>query len=187
MSPRIAVFEKPAGILAAAVGFLIIAAACIGLVMSVLMLRRPDMMTSGLIAAGFAGSCLLGAAFINTWRIPMLVIRPESVAIPALFGTRTIPVKPGQPVGELLASSVYSDRRGGMIEDNKFVHFYLLDGNGALVELVALHRAAPELEPMRRAFVEIAGLRIDRLKPVVKHGGSRPDVTHWQHDEAARH
>lgn len=178
-SPRSAEFRKPDGALAAAVGGLIIAAACVGVVMSALMLRSPDLTTIILIALGFAGACALGVAFINTWRRPMLAVRPDAVTVPTIFGVRDIPVRTGQPIGEFLASSVHSGGRGGTIEDNKFVHFYLKDADGALVELVALHRAAPMLAKMRRAFEEIAGLRIDQLDPVTKRGRSRPDVSHW--------
>lgn len=177
---RIATFGRSSGLLHAIFGGLFIGAACVGVVMATLMLRHPDLETIVLIALGFAGSCALGAAFLNAWRSPALVVRPGVVTIQTLFGTRDIPVRPGQPVGEYLASSMEGGTISGTVEDNKFVHFYVRDGNGELVELVALHRATPVLVPIRQALVEIAGLRIDRLKPVHGWMRSRPDVSHWK-------
>jgi len=150
------------------------------MVMAALMLRHPDLKTILLIALGFFGSCLLGLAMINIWRNPMLTVRPGVVTVPTLFGTREIRVRPGQPVGEYLASSARDNRGGGSIEGNKFVHFFLRDDRGRLVELLAMHREAPDLPPIRRAFVEIAGLRLDPLKPVARWASSRPDVSHWE-------
>jgi len=160
-------------------GVLIIAAACAGVGTLAVVARNYDLATIALIVLGFAGACALGAGFINAWRTPMLTIRPDALAIPTFFGKREIPIRPGHPLGEYLASSHRSSRRAGTIEGNKFVHFFTLDADGVLTELVALHRAAPEIAQIRRAFEAVAGLTVEPLK-VDAAKPSRPDVAHWR-------
>lgn len=137
-------FKRPDGVLVAGMGLLIIVAACAGVIMAVLLGSSFDLKTITLIALGFVGACALGAGFINAWRTPMLTIGPDALIVPTFFGAREIPIRTGHPVGEFLASpKTGGGSRGGTIESNKFVHFYTLDAGGALIELAALHRAAP--------------------------------------------
>ena len=134
-----------------------------------------------MIGLGFSGTCALGAGFINAWRTPLLTIRPDAFVVPTFFGARAIPIGPGQPLGEFLASSSHgSSNRPGTIEGNKFVHFYTLDAHGALVELAALHRDTPMIAEIRRAFQDVAGLKPETLKADPKARWSRPDVAHWK-------
>ena len=176
-----AVFKRPDGLLVAGMGLLLILAACVGVVMAALMARGFDLKTIVLIGLGFSGICALGAGFINAWRTPMLTIRPDAFVVPTFFGARTIAVGPDQPLGEFLASSDRgSSNRPGTIEDNKFVHFYTLDARGALVELAALHRAAPMIAKIRRAFQDVAGLEPETLKADPNVRRARPDVAHWK-------
>lgn len=156
-----------------------ILAACAGVIMVGLQARSVDLKTVVLMVLGFAGACTLGAAFINAWRTPMLTIRPDAVIVPTFLGQRTIPMKSGHPLGEFLASSNRGSTQGGTIEDNKYVHFYTLDADGALTELVAMHRAAPEIPQIRRAFQEVAGKKPETLKADPKTKKARPDVAHW--------
>lgn len=173
-----AAFRRPDGALVAGMGVLIIATACAGVVTVVLVARSYDLVTVALIVLGFAGACALGAGFINSWRTPMLTIRPDALTIPTFFGQRKIPIEPNHPLGEYLASSHRSSRRTGTIDGNKFVHFFTLDADGVLTELVALHRAAPEIARIRRAFEDVAGLTVETLK-VDAAKPSRPDIAHW--------
>jgi len=181
-SVKQAEFENPGSILSAGIGFLIILAACAGVIMVAVTAQSFDVATFAMIVLGFAGACALGVAFINTWRRPMLTIRPDAFTVPTTFGTREIAIKAGHPVGEFLASSHRGNHRAGTIESNKFVHFYTLDAAGALVELVAMHRAAPEIAPIRRAFTDVAGLKVETLNADPKSKRSRPDVAHWKND-----
>jgi len=170
---------NPGGFLSAGIGFLIILAACAGLIMVVVTAQRFDLKTFAMIVVGFAGACALGGAFINTWRTPLLTIRPDAFTVPTMFGAREIAIKAGHPVGEFLASSHRGGNRGGTIESNKFVHFYTLDAAGALIELVSMHRAALEIPQIRRAFTEVAGLKVETLSADPNSRWSRPDIAHW--------
>ncbi|MGY3436364.1 MULTISPECIES: hypothetical protein [unclassified Marinovum] len=172
-------FKRPDGALVAGMGVLIIAAACTGLVMALFMGKDFDLKTNALVLAGFAGACALGYAFLNTWRRPMLSIRPDRVVIPSFFGAKTIPISPGQPFGEFLATSYHGFDRPGTIEGNKFVHFYTLDARGELTKLMALHRDAPEIDTIRRAFLEVAGLKAETLKADKTSRKGKPDIAHW--------
>ena len=178
---RKAVFKRPDGLLIAIMGILLIAAASAGVVMAALLMRGPDLKTIALIAAGFSGALALAAGFINAWRTPLLTIAPDRLTVPTFFGARDIPIAPGYPLGEFLASS---DRGGsnrpGTPEGNKFVHFYTLDAQGALTELAALHRDAPMIAQIRRAFGEVAGLTVETLKADPRSRLARPDVAHWK-------
>lgn len=172
-------FKNPDGVLVAGMGVLIIAAACAGVVTVAVVVRSYDLATTALITLGFAGACALGVAFINVWRTPMLKIRPDALTIPTFFGQREISIKAGHPLGEYLASSHRSSRRTGAIESNKFVHFFTLDADDVLTELVALHRAAPVIAQIRSAFEDVAGLTVETLK-IDAANPSRPDVAHWR-------
>lgn len=177
---RIAAFKRSDGPLLAVMGGLMIGAAAIGVVMAVFLLRHPDMKTVLQIALGFAGAFALGVAIINAWRNPLLVARPDGITILTFFGTGDIPVRPGRPVGEYLATPAGTGPRGDGIEGNRFVHFCLQDRGGNLVRLLALHREAPDLPRVRCAFEEIAGLRLEQLKMIARGANSRPDVAHWR-------
>ena len=157
-------FRRPDGVLIAGMGLAIIGAALAGAGAALVLGRTLDLGTLALIGLGVAGAGALGAGFINAWRTPMLTIRPDTLTVPTVFGAREIPIAAGHPVGELVASAVQGSTRGGTIEANKFVHFYTLDAGGALTELVALHRAAPMIEEIRRGFREIAGLKVEALR-----------------------
>lgn len=177
---RQAVFKRPDGLLIAIMGLLLIAAASAGVVMAVLLMRGPDLKTIALIVVGFSGALALAFGFINAWRTPLLTIAPDRLTVPTFFGAREIPIGRGHPLGEFLASS---DRGGsnrpGTLEGNKFVHFYTLDAHGTLTELAALHRDAPLIAPMRRAFRDVAGLTVETLKADPNARLTRPDVAHW--------
>lgn len=173
-------FARQDGVIVAGMGVLIILAACVGVVMLAFMARSYDLKTFGLVVAGFIGACALGYAFINTWRTPLLIVQPDVLTIPTFFGRREIPIKPGHPLGEYLASSVRSGKSiAGTIEERKFVHFFTLDSRGALTELVAMHRAAQQIPYIRQALRDIAGLKIETLKVDPKKPG-KPDVSHWR-------
>lgn len=174
-------FKRPDGVVIAAMGILIIAAAIAGVVMAALLARSFDLKTIALIGIGFLGASALGAGFINAWRTPMLTVRPDALKVPTFFGAREIPIREGHPIGEFLAvSDRGSVSRPGTVEANKFVHFYTLDGEGALTELAALHRAAPMIGQIRRAFAEVAGLKLETLQADPKSKRARPDVAHWK-------
>jgi hypothetical protein len=170
--------KRPDGILTAGLGVLIIAAAFVGVIMLAVLAQSYDPKTICLAALGFAGACALGAGFVNTWRTPMLTIRPGALIIPTFFGQREILIDTDHPLGEYLASSVHSNRRSGTIEGNKFIHFYTLDA-GVLVELLSMHREATEISNIRRAFQDVAGLSIEVLD-VDAAKPSRPDIAHWE-------
>lgn len=178
--PRIALFKRPDGPIVAMFGMVILVATWGGIVTAAVMMRRLDAGTVALMLLGLAGGTALAAGMINAWRVPMLVIRHDCFTIPTFFATRDIAIGPGQRVGELLASSHLSPDRAGSIEGNKFVHFYALDDLGKPVELLALHRDAPQIPHIRRALAEVAGLPIDSLHPVRTSGRVRPDLAHWQ-------
>ncbi len=132
-----------------------------------------------LVVLGFIGIGALGYGFINAWRSPLLTVRPDRLTIPTFFGARDIPVKPGHPVGEYLASSHRGGNSiAGTIEERKFVHLYTLDANGSLTELIAMHRAARQIPYIRHALQDIAGLRIETLGVDPKTKG--PDISHWR-------
>lgn len=171
-------FKRPDGVLAATFGALIIASACIGVIMVAVVARSYDLKTIALTVSGFVGACALGAGFINAWRTPMLTIRPEAITIPTFWGRREIVIQKDHPLGEYLASSQKSSRKTGTIEGNKFVHFYTLDA-GRLIELISMHRDAPTLADIRSAFHDVAGLSIETLK-VDTAKPTRPDVSHWE-------
>jgi hypothetical protein len=139
-----------------------------------------DLVTLTLSAVGFVGACVVGGGFINAWRTPMLTIHARALSVPTFLGHRDIAIKPNHPVGEYLASSIRSNRKSGTIEGNKFVHFYTLDGDGVLTELVALHRDAPEIAGIRRAFGDIAGLTVETLKVDPNSSPQGPDIAHWK-------
>jgi hypothetical protein len=171
-------FKRPDGILIACLGVLIIAAAFVGVIMLAVLAQSYDLKTICLTALGFVGACALGTGFINTWRTPMLTIRPGALIIPTFFGQREILIDADHPLGEYLASSVHSNRRSGTIEGNKFTHFYTLDA-GVLVELLSMHREAIEIPNIRCAFQDVAGLSIETLK-VDTANPSLPDIAHWK-------
>ena len=173
-------FKRPDGVLIAGMGILIIVAACAAVIMAVSVTESFDLATIALIVLGFSGACALGIGLINTWRTPMLTVRPDVLTVPTFFVEREIPIKAGHPLGEYLASSIRNRRRLGTIEGNKFVHFYTLDSVGVLTELMCLHREAPEIAPVRRAFKDIAGLTIETLKVDPNSKPSGPDVEHWK-------
>ncbi|TNF18155.1 MAG: hypothetical protein EP318_19160 [Rhodobacteraceae bacterium] len=173
-------FKRPDGILLAGMGVLILAAAVVGLGMAVFMIRDADLKTNLLILLGFCGACALGYGFLNAWRVPMLSVRPDALVIPTFFGTRRIDLGPGHPLGEFLAVSQRSNRTAGTIEGNKFVHFQTLDGQGALTELVALHRDAPQIPEIRRALQQVTGLTIETLRQDPASRKVRPDIAHWR-------
>ena len=173
-------FKRPGGVLLAGMGAVIILAACAGAVMAVLAEQDFRLETLAPVALGLLGACALGVGFINAWRTPMLTIQPDSLTVPTFFGAREIPIKAGHPVGEFLASSDKSSNRAGTIESNKFVHFYTLDARGTLTELVSMHRAAPGVAEMRRAFEHVAGLEVEVLEADPNSMRSRPDVAHWK-------
>lgn len=179
MAVREAVFKRPAGALVAIMGVLILLATAVGLVLVVATGAFFDLKTAVLVTLGVAGAGALGVAFINAWRTPMLTVRPDALIVPTVFGAREIRTGPGHPVGEFLAVSDRGSGRVGTIEANKFVHFYTLDGSGRLVELAAMHRDAPEIPAIRRALVEVGGLRVETLRADPKSRLSRPDVGHW--------
>ncbi len=172
-------FKRPDGALIVGMGALIILAALAGVLFIAFAGRGIDLKTVALIILGFAGACALGAGFINAGRTPMLTIRPDAFTIPTFFGQRDIPIRPGQPLGEYLASSVKRTSRAGTIEGNKFVHFCTLDETGVLTELRSMHRDAPEIPEIRRAFQNVAGLTVETLSLDPKSRRSRPDVAHW--------
>lgn len=173
-------FKRSDGPLLAVMGVLMIGAAFIGLGMAIFMIRDADLKTNLLILLGFGGACALGYAFLNAWREPMLTIRPDALVIPTFFGTRSIPVGPGHPLGEFLAVSHRTSRNTGTIEGNKFVHFFTLDGRGKLTELVALHRDAPEIPEIRRALQQVAGLTVETLRKDPTSRKVKPDIAHWR-------
>ncbi|WP_131802279.1 hypothetical protein [Yoonia tamlensis] len=172
-------FKRSDGLVLAGLGVVFIAAACVGVVMLAFMARIYDAKTIILTALGFLGACALGVGFINAWRTPMLTISASAIVKPTFFGRKEIAIRKNHPLGEYLASSVHGSRRTGTIEGNKFVHFYTLDA-GVLTELVSMHRDAPVLVDIRRAFRDVAGLTIETLK-VDANKPSRPDVAHWMH------
>ncbi|MCB9897994.1 MAG: hypothetical protein H6825_08325 [Planctomycetes bacterium] len=173
-------FKRPEGILLAVMGVLFILAACAGVVMAVLIGQDFDVETVTLIVLGFLGACALGVGFIHAWRTPMLTIQPDALTVPTFFGAREIPIGPGHPVGEFLASSDKVSHRSGTIESNKFVFFYTLDARGTLTELVSMHRAAPAVAQIRRALEQVAGLRVEVLEADPNSRKARPDVAHWK-------
>lgn len=176
---QMAEFKRQDGVIVAIMGVLIILAACAGVVVVLITARSYDLKTAGLVILGFIGACGLGYAFINAWRTPILTVRPDRLTIPTFFGVRDIPITPGHPMGEYLASSTRgSNSIAGTIEDQKFVHFFTLDAKGSLTEVVAMHRAAPQIPFIRRAFQEVAGLKIETLKP--DRTAKKPDVSHWR-------
>lgn len=173
-------FKRPDGPVIAALGVLMIAAAFVGLGMAVFLMHDVDLKTNLLILLGFCGACALGYAFVNAWRVPLLTVRPDALVIPTFFGVRSIAIAPGHPLGEFLAVTHRSSRRTGTIEGNKFVHFYTLDGRGALTELVAMHRDAPQIPEIRRALQQVAGLRCEMLRKDPASRQVRPDIAHWR-------
>lgn len=138
-------FKNSAGVINGIVGVLIIAVACVGLVMVAVLAPRYDLQTVGLALLGFAGASTLGAGFVNSWRTPLLTVRPDALIIPAFLGKREIPITADHPLGEYLASSHKSSRSKGTIEASKFVHFITLDAAGTLTEVVSMHRDAPQI------------------------------------------
>ena len=174
-------FRRPDGPLLAAMGVLIIAAACAGLGFALFAGAGFDLNTNLLVLAGFLGAVALGLAFLNAWRSPMLTVRPDALVLPTAFGTRTIPLSPGHPAGEFLGPSDRGGaRRPGGPEANRFVHFYTLDAKGNLTELAALHHAAPEIPRIREALQQVAGLKIETLSPDPTSRRARPDTRHWR-------
>lgn len=176
-SPGIAAFRRPDGPAVIVVGALMMAAAFAGAVAAVLMLRHPDLKTITIISLGLFAVSGLGLAFIHAGRCPLLVVRPDAVIIPTLCGTRQIPVRAGQNLGEMLAHSARAGGNRSPGEGHKFVHFYLRDANGQPIELLALHRDAPDLIPIRRALAEIAGLKFKQLRAIKLHAQTKPDFS----------
>jgi len=174
-----AVFRRSDGILLAIMGVLIFAAALVGVVMLAVVGRGIDLKTVALAALGFAGSTMLAFAFLNGWRTPLLVVRPDALIIATFFGSRTIAIRTDHPLGECLATSPRNSRNTGTIEGNKFVYFFTLDDAGRLTKLVSMHRDAPDIPLIRQALVEIGGLTIETLKVNPKNT-TRPDVSHWR-------
>lgn len=174
-------FRRPDGPLIAAMGVLIIAAACAGLGFALFAGTGFDLTTNLLVLAGFLGAVALGLAFLNAWRSPMLTVRSDALVLPTVFGTRTIPLSPGHPAGEFLGPSDRGgSRRPGGPEANRFVHFYTLDARGKLTELAALHHAAPEIPRIRQALQQVAGLTLETLSPDPTSRRARPDTRHWR-------
>jgi len=159
-------------------GVCVIAAATVGFVMVAVIATSFDLKTAVLMVLGLLGAWALGAGFINGWRTPLLVVRPDALTIPTFFGARDIPISPSHPMGEYLASSRHSSRNG-TIEGNKFVHFFTLDAAGTLTQVAAMHRDAPMIADIRRALTDVAGLKIETLK-VNQKKKTRPDVSHWK-------
>ncbi len=180
---RRAAFKRPDGPIIAVMGGLIIGAALVGVGMALVMMRDPDLQTVILLVLGTIGALSLGAGFLNAWRVPMLTIWPDRVMVPTFFGRREVMLKMGARVGEVLATPAHGGRRAGGIEGNKFVHFFVLDGSGEVVELLALHRAAPLVEDVRRAFQNIAGLKVDVLARDPKAPRPRPDPAQWRQSD----
>jgi hypothetical protein len=176
---RRADFKRPDGPIIAAMGVLIFGAALVCAGMAVVMLRDPDLQTLIFLALGLVGALVLGAGFLNAWRVPLLTILPDRLVVPTFFGTREIKLGPGGRVGEMLATPAHGGRRTGAIEGNKFVHFFAMDGSGEVVELLALHRASPLVGEIRRAFAEVAGLKLQTLQRDPKARRPRPDVSQW--------
>lgn len=168
-------FAKPGGALHAVLAAVIAAAALGGAGLAPAMIRelRPD--DIALIGLGLAGGLALAAGFLNAWRQPLLIVAPGCLTVPTFFGKRDIAVQRGQTVGELLATPSHGGSRAGGIEAGKFVHFYLMDAATDPILLVALHRAAPMVDDIRRALIAVAGLRVDlmvrRPGEVAKGGG----------------
>lgn len=175
------VFKRPDGVLLAGMGILLIAAAFLGVIAVVFAGAARDPVTLVLLILGFIGVCALGYGFINAWRTPMLTVRPDALGVPTFFGSRTIPVAPGHPVGELLGSQdVGGLRKGAALADNKFVHIYTLDRTGTLIELISLHRNTPILADIRHALQDVSGLTIETLAPDSRAKRLRPDIRHWE-------
>lgn len=180
-----AAFARPDGPIIAVMGCLIIGAALVGVGMAVVMMRDPDLQTLVLLALGTVGALLLGAGLLNAWRVPMLMIWADRVMLPTFFGRREVMLVPGGRVGEVLATPAHGGGRAGDIEGNKFVHFFALDAAGDVVELLALHRASPMVEAIRRAFEDIAGLKVDVLTRDPKAPRPRPDPAQWPSKRAS--
>lgn len=172
------VFHRPDAILVAVMGGILIAGSLAGLIAALVIGKNFDYATSASILLCVAIVCAVGYGMINAWRHPLLTVTPEALIVPTFFGTRTIPITPGHPVGELLATPSRSRRPGGH-EANKFVHFFTLDARGKLVELLALHRDAPEIPQIRRALREVGGLSVETLSVDQRAGPARPDISHW--------
>ncbi|OWU86542.1 hypothetical protein ATO6_07070 [Oceanicola sp. 22II-s10i] len=173
-------FDRPDGILVAGVGILMIAAASVGIVALIVMSGGLDLKTYALALIGWTGACALGWAFVNAWRTPMLTVRPDALIVPSWFASRTIPIRPGHPIGELLAIPDFGGHRPGNAEGNKFAHIYTLDDAGKLTLLTALHRDAPALTMIRRALTETAGLRLERLEKDLNARRTLPEISHWK-------
>lgn len=174
-------FKRPGGPAVAGMDVLCIGAAIVGLGMAVTMMRGVDLKTVVLIFLGFCGTCALGYACLNAWRVPLPTVRPDALVIPAFFGARRIPLGPGHPLGKFLAVSDQVRRRRTVTTDaSTYVHFYTLDGRGALTKLVAMRRDAPQLPQVRRALRDVAGLRSETLRQDPASRKVKPDVAHWR-------
>lgn len=173
-------FHRPGRWLVAVLGVLILLGALAAAGTAPFLMRDPDAKSLLLLGLGLCGAGVLAAGCWNAWRVPLLTVRPDLLVVPRFLGTREVALSPGHPVGELLASPDHGGNRPGSIEAGKFVFVFTLDGEGELVELLSLHRAAPMLADVRRALREIAGLEIEQL---VRDPGARrprPDVRHWR-------
>lgn len=178
--PGRAEFKKPDGPLLLVMGGLIGVASVAGAGFAVAMIRDFDLRAILIAAGGLVGGLALAVGFVNSWRQPMLRVEPGRLTVPSFFGTREIAVAPGQKVGEVLATPAHGGSRAGGIDENRFVHFFALDGTGQPVLLVALHRAAPVIAEIRRALQEVAGLRVEVMPRDPGAPRPRPDMTHWQ-------
>ena len=179
-APRKAEFRHPAGLLNAVVGGLLGGGALVGAGVAVAVMPGLDARGVTVLALVLAVVLSVAVGLLNSWRQPLLVVAPDRLTIPTFFGRREIAVRPGQTIGELLATPAHGGRRSGSIEGNRFVHFFALDGAGQPVLLVALHRNAPMVAGIRRALQEIAGLRVTVMARDPKAPRPRPDVRQFR-------
>ena len=174
------VFWKPGATFVALMGVLLMTAAGIGFMGIIVSGLIFDPKTFFLSSLGMAGIIALGFAFVNTWRTPMLVVSPDALTIPTVFGQRDIPITPDHPIGTFLTIPDFGTTRNTVtIEGRKSEHFYTLDERGKLVLLTALHRASPDIAEIRRALEGVGGLTLETLKRDPSSRINRPDISHW--------
>lgn len=172
-------FKAPGGAISAIMGGLIGLGSLGGAGFALAAMPGFDLRTTLIAAAGLIGGLALAFGFVNSARQPMLRVEPGRLTIPTFFGTREIAVAPGQKVGELLATPASGGNRSGSIEGNRFVHFFALDATGQPVLLLALHRATPLLDDIRRALQQVCGLRVEVVPRDRKARRPWPDMAQW--------
>ncbi|MBI1417364.1 MAG: hypothetical protein GC146_09090 [Limimaricola sp.] len=172
-------FILPGKVANGIVGVAIIIAAIVGVLLALVAGSWSDPATIAWLLLGLVGAVALGLGMINAWRTPALTIRPGQICVPSFFGERRITVRPGELVAELLATPVNGGNRVGPIEANRFVHLFVRDADGRPVQILAMHPAAPEVDKVRRALGDIAGLRV---VPAGRAPGAKrpvPDPSSW--------